>query len=200
MPNLLSPAVDKLAFRPPRPSYRKEDVTLWIETDRGSWIPAIHLNRGFKFTLLISHGNAEDMGDSARLWQVLSEILRVNVFCYEYSGYGHATGKPSEENLYSDARAAVHLLVNELGLKASSEIVLVGKSLGSCAVCHLASRGTTYRGYARYPRVCWASPLATSLLAPHQDDPCRWDGKWRTRPLPQRRRCALGRRRFQQPR
>ena len=27
--------------------------------------------------------------------------MQVDVFAYEYSGYGHATGKPCEENLYS---------------------------------------------------------------------------------------------------
>ena len=141
----ISPAINKVAFKPPKPSYRKEDVGLWIETEKRTWIPAVHLDRGYKLTVLVSHGNAEDLGDTARLWQVLSDLLRVNVFCYEYSGYGHSTGKPSEDNLYSDARAALKLLVTRIGLHAERDIVVVGKSLGSCAACHLASRGS-FRG------------------------------------------------------
>ena len=116
--NIMTPLTSLLAFKPPAPSYHKEDVKLWVKTEAGSWLPcalskksprpparatalahahrppmprahgstsfvrgrsALHLNRGYRTTLLISHGNAEDMGDSARLWQWLSESLRVNV-------------------------------------------------------------------------------------------------------------------------
>jgi len=61
--------------------------------------------------------------------------VQVDVFAYEYSGYGHATGKPCEENLYSDARAALACLRDGFKLKPERDIVLYGKSIGSCPTC-----------------------------------------------------------------
>lgn len=40
-----------------------------------------------------------------------SRQLNVNVMAYEYSGYGKATGAPSEENCYADIDAAFKYLV-----------------------------------------------------------------------------------------
>ena len=60
--------------------------------------------------MLVSHANAEDLGIVLAFWSWLSDVLQVDVFAYEYSGYGHSTGEPSEQNLYSDAKAALELL------------------------------------------------------------------------------------------
>ncbi|KAL3929952.1 MAG: hypothetical protein SGPRY_001738, partial [Prymnesium sp.] len=128
--NPLTRAVNKVAFRPPAPSYRKQDVVYWIETDTGAWIPAVHVQNGTPITLLVSHGNAEDLGDCVRVWYRLAQLLKANLLCYEYPGYGHATGTPSEEELYSSARAALRLLVEKLQVPHSA-VVLVGKSIGS---------------------------------------------------------------------
>lgn len=118
---------------------------LWLKTVRGNDLPALYLDRGHRLTLLVSHANAEDMGQSARMWSVLGQHLKANVFCYEWSGYGHATGTPSEANLHADATAALVHLMEVHELRPASEIVLVGKSLGTCACCHLASK-ETFRG------------------------------------------------------
>ena len=47
--------------------------------------------------------------------------------------------------MYSDARAALQLLVDGFKLKPERDIILYGKSIGSCPTCHLASR-TRVRG------------------------------------------------------
>ena len=73
-------------------------------------------------------------------WSWLSQILQVDVFAYEYCGYGWATGAPSEESMYSAARAALACLVDGFKLKPERDIVLFGKSLGSCPSCHLAAK------------------------------------------------------------
>ncbi|KAL1529545.1 hypothetical protein AB1Y20_000489 [Prymnesium parvum] len=137
--------INKFAFRPPSPSYRKQDVTHWVQSDTGTRVPLVHIDFGFPLTLLVSHGNGEDLGDCVRVWYKIAKMAKVNLVCYEYSGYGFASGKPSEDELYSNARAALRLIVETLKLPPS-KIVLVGKSIGSCAACHLASRGTTFRG------------------------------------------------------
>jgi len=140
MGNVASNTVNQMAFCPPPPTYRKQDVNMWLETDRGSRIPAFHIRRGYPLTVLVSHANAEDLGIVLGFWSWLSDRLQVDVFAYEYSGYGHATGKPCEENLYSDARAALACLRDGFKLKPERDIVLYGKSLGSCPTSHLASR------------------------------------------------------------
>ena len=150
---VISSYVARHAFAPGPPTYTADDVAIWLSTDRGNMIPAFHINKGYPLTILVSHTNAEDLGHVYAMWGPLSEKLRVNVFAFEYSGYGHATGLPTERNLYSDARAAIARLV-EHGLKPEHEVVLYGKSIGSCAACYIASRH-------RVRGVILVSPLAS---------------------------------------
>lgn len=113
---------------------------MWLETDKGNKLPAFHIRRGHPLTILVSHANAEDLGIVLGFWSYMSDALQVDVFAYEYSGYGHSSGSPSEENMYSDARAALQLLVEGFKLKPERDIVLYGKSIGTCPTCYLASR------------------------------------------------------------
>lgn len=41
-------------------------------------------------TLLYSHANAEDLGSIYPWCKFLSKMLRVNLFAYDYTGYGMA--------------------------------------------------------------------------------------------------------------
>lgn len=113
---------------------------MWIDTDRGSRIAAFHIRRGHEITLLVSHANAEDLGLVLAYWSTMAQTLGVDVLSYDYSGYGHSSGKPSEDNMYADARAAFKLLVEGFGLKPELNIVLYGKSIGSCPTAYLASQ------------------------------------------------------------
>jgi len=67
-------------------------------------------------------------------------MLRVNLFAYDYTGYGMAydEGSPSEEDCYSDIEAAFKYLRFNLGVP-SKNIVLYGRSLGSGPSCYMAS-------------------------------------------------------------
>ena len=69
--------------------------------DEYNLIPAIHIHHKStssnnnpilaqtqKYTLLYSHGNAEDIGLISSFLIDLSRLLQVNVICYDYSGYG----------------------------------------------------------------------------------------------------------------
>ena len=64
--------------------------------------------------------------------------LRCNVFAYDYSGYGHSSGEPSEEDIYADIEASYQYLREVLGIPWQ-QIVLFGRSLGTAASTHLAS-------------------------------------------------------------
>lgn len=142
LPSIASPLVDAFAFDPKPPTYKAEQVQLWIPTSRGSELPAFHIDRGASLTLLCSHSNAEDLGVVLTNWTAISAALDVNIFAYEYSGYGQATGDPcpSQKSLQADAEGALGVLTDRFGLTPSTDIVLYGRSLGSFPTCHLAAR------------------------------------------------------------
>ena len=58
-----------------------------------------------RFTILHSHGNAEDIGDTSWMCRHLRDD-GFNVLAYDYRGYRTSTGKPDEQGEYRDADAA----------------------------------------------------------------------------------------------
>src|SRR5688500_14887569 len=69
-------------------------------------IAALHLaNPTARYTPWYFHGNAEDLGDLEPFLLALRD-RGYAVFAFDYPGYGHSTGKPSEKTLYATARAA----------------------------------------------------------------------------------------------
>jgi len=91
-------------------------------------------------TILYSHANAEDLGNIYPWCKFLSKMLGVNIFAYDYTGYGLATdqGDPSEDFCFADISAAYSYLTTVLQIPPSS-IILYGRSLGSGPSCYLAS-------------------------------------------------------------
>ncbi len=89
-------------------------------------------------TLLFFHGNAGNIGhrlDSIRIFTGLG----LNVFIFDYRGYGRSSGRPSEQGTYQDGMAAWRWLTRERGI-APQEIVLFGRSLGGAVAAELAVR------------------------------------------------------------
>lgn len=147
--------VSSLVFQPPaKPSHINSTKYILLPTAKGNMIPAFYFDRSAHLTILVSHGNAEDLGafcvglglnapsnqgsgvssvsvqshgeqppgpTTAAFPQTAGMIydqffdfsrqLNVNVMAYEYSGYGKASGAPSEENCYADIDAAFKYLV-----------------------------------------------------------------------------------------
>ena len=87
--------------------------------------------------LIVSHGNAGNIGDRASMGEFLLEEFQVSVFMYDYRGYGQSEGKPSEEGTYSDIRGAYAWARDQS--YAPSQIYLFGQSLGSAVTIDLAS-------------------------------------------------------------
>eukprot|EP00301_Raphidiophrys_heterophryoidea_P017952 c2943_g1_i1.p1 GENE.c2943_g1_i1~~c2943_g1_i1.p1 ORF type:complete len:306 (+),score=36.40 c2943_g1_i1:33-950(+) len=111
-----------------------------LTTARGARIPAVMFRSHppSTTTILFSHSNAMDLGIVLDLLHKLCLLLKVNVFAYEYSGYGVSVGKgPSEEDTYADITAAFDKLGN-LGI-GPSHVILYGQSIGSGPSCWLAS-------------------------------------------------------------
>jgi fermentation-respiration switch protein FrsA (DUF1100 family) len=87
-------------------------------------------------TLLFFHGNAGNI--SHRLTSLaIFNSLKLNVFIFDYRGYGRSTGKPSEQGLYRDAQAALDYLQKSRGLSLK-EMVFFGRSLGGAVATWLA--------------------------------------------------------------
>ena len=111
-------------------------------------IPAVHIRSDERrFTLIYSHGNAEDVGLSLPYLDRLSRCCNCNVLAYEYCGYSIAEGEPSEKNCYECIDAAYRYLTsasrnqtNESVVVDPSRVVLFGRSLGTGPTVDLAAR------------------------------------------------------------
>ncbi|KAF7030329.1 hypothetical protein CFC21_041891 [Triticum aestivum] len=120
----------------------EEDATevVRLRTRRGNEIVAVYVRHArASATLLYSHGNAADLGQMYGLFVELSRRLRVNIFGYDYAGYGRSTGKPTEYNTYADIEAAYNCLKEKYGVP-DEDIILYGQSVGSGPTIDLASR------------------------------------------------------------
>ena len=97
------------------------------------WVPSPQ-SRG---TLLFCHGNAGNI--SHRLDKIdLFRSLGLDVFIFDYRGYGQSRGKPSEKGTYADARGAYAYLT--LDRKTDpGKIILYGEFLGGAVAIHLAA-------------------------------------------------------------
>ena len=88
--------------------------------------------------LLWFHGNAGNISYRYDMMRAMMK-LPVQVFIIDYRGYGRSEGKPTEQGLYLDARAAWDYLVNERRV-APDHIIIFGKSLGGAPAIDLASQ------------------------------------------------------------
>ena len=93
-------------------------------------------NSKAKFTIIFCHGNAGNIGH--RLEKIsMFYNLGLNVFIFDYRGYGKSQGTPSEAGLYKDAEAAYDYLTRELRVSRDG-IILYGESIGGIVAIDLA--------------------------------------------------------------
>ena len=87
--------------------------------------------------VLVCHGNA---GNISHRLDVCGALLStgVNVFVFDYRGYGRSQGRPSEEGTYRDAQAAYEWL-RQKGF-VGTNIIAFGESLGGGIAAELAAR------------------------------------------------------------
>lgn len=88
-------------------------------------------------SLLFCHGNAGNV--SHRLENVFHLVqVGFQVLLFDYRGYGHSTGQPSEEGLYRDASSAWDHLVRREDATGTPRIIF-GRSLGGAVAVDLAT-------------------------------------------------------------
>ncbi len=114
--------------------------------------------------IIFFHGNGGTRAfppKRVRVLHMLASHFRAHVFSFDYSGFGDSEGRPSETQLYADARV-VYAFVRAR-VSADSKIVLYGQSLGTFAAVDLAA-------YLSLPRVeahgvsVGAEPVAAVIL------------------------------------
>lgn len=89
-------------------------------------------------SVLISHGNAGNIAFRAPWIAYLQTSCRLNVFMYDYRGYGRSKGKPTVEGALKDARAARAKLCELASIK-DEDVLLMGESLGGAISVQLAA-------------------------------------------------------------
>jgi alpha-beta hydrolase superfamily lysophospholipase len=129
---------DRMIFQPQQPGYRDQPSILKLTSSDGAKISATYLpNPEANFTVLFSHGNAEDIGDDKPLLELI-RAAGFAVFAYDYQGYGSSEGRPSERHAYEDETAAYNFLMQSMHVPPS-RIIVLGRSVGSGPACDLAS-------------------------------------------------------------
>ena len=84
-------------------------------------------------TLLWFHGNAGNLSHRLDNIQRLAP-LNLNIFIFDYRGYGRSEGEPDEQGIYMDSQAAYNKVLTMDGVSIES-LFLFGRSLGGiCAV------------------------------------------------------------------
>jgi len=142
--------VAKQAFLPPpvTPITQVNDVTFITMPRSKHKIPVLHIKHPSnpEFTILFSHGNAEDVGVSEGWFYELSEKLKVNFVAFDYSGYGESKTKdgqqilqPSESYCFENVKAVYQHLTEDCKIPAN-KVIVMGRSLGSGPTVELASK------------------------------------------------------------
>ena len=88
---------------------------------------------------LLLHGNAGNVTLLAKTLRTLNRRHNLAVLALDYRGFGKSEGKPSEEGLYQDARAARRWLAEKERI-AETDVILMGVSLGGAVAVDLAAR------------------------------------------------------------
>jgi pimeloyl-ACP methyl ester carboxylesterase len=103
-----------------------------------------------KRVAIISHGNGGDVS-SMFSYQEWFESLGITSYAFDYRGYGHSTGWPSESGIQEDERALWKYVTDRENV-AAENVILLGLSLGTGPSSYLASL---------------YSPKALVLIAPY---------------------------------
>jgi len=86
--------------------------------------------------ILFCHGNAGNISHRLDSIQIFHQ-LGLDVFIFDYRGYGQSEGKPTEQGTYKDAEAAWRYLIEERQVKPN-EVIIFGRSLGGAVASWLA--------------------------------------------------------------
>lgn len=112
----------------------------WFEASDGVCLHGWYVPReNAKAAVLFCHGNGGNITHRVALLRMLHDRVGVSVLIFDYRGYGRSEGKPSEEGVYADARAARAWLAAREKIR-ETDVVPMGESLGGAVAVELAAR------------------------------------------------------------
>lgn len=126
----------KLRMDPSEAGLAFEEVTFVAEDDvrlHGWWIP----HEQARGAVLVCHGNAGNIGDRIFMAEFF-HALQLNVFLFDYRGFGKSKGIASERGTYRDARAAYELIRARYQHIDQAPVLVYGRSLGGAIALQLA--------------------------------------------------------------
>ena len=133
-----------LLYNPSENNYLNDKINfkyqeIFIETDENIKLKSWFINKDLKKfkTVVFFHGNAGNLLNRVHKLNELNK-LDLNVLLTSWRGFSGNTGKPTEKNLYYDAKQVVKWLKTK-GLD-NNDIVLYGESLGTGVAIELASK------------------------------------------------------------
>jgi fermentation-respiration switch protein FrsA (DUF1100 family) len=103
----------------------------------GWFFPAGTNSPRAQLAVIVCHGNGGNISHRLALYDALL-ATGVNVFAFDYRGYGLSEGKPGEQGTYLDAVAA-HAWLRQRGF-AATNLIAYGESLGGGIASELAVR------------------------------------------------------------
>ena len=125
----------KLLYHPSENNYTGDEIQfeykeVFINVDKEIKLKSWFLEKDLKKnkTILYFHGNAGDLTNRVHKLNELNK-LNVNILIISWRGFSGNQGKPTEKNLYNDARKSVEWL-NNIGVE-NKNITLYGESLGT---------------------------------------------------------------------
>ncbi|MBN2643763.1 MAG: alpha/beta hydrolase [Victivallales bacterium] len=130
---------EKIIFQPQRSGMTPDADMTMLEVAPGVNITLMYLRApGSVYTLLYSHGNAEDLFDLKPMLQEY-QSRGYSIICYDYEGYGASNGNPSEAACYRDIDAIYQYMIGTLSI-APETIIIYGRSVGGGPSCYLAEK------------------------------------------------------------
>ena len=151
-----------LLYHPAENKYLDNEIgfdyeEVWIETEKDiklkSWLVKRDL-RKYK-TLIFFHGNAGNLFNRVHKLNELSK-LDINILIISWRGFSGNPGKPTEKNLYTDAKLSVKWLTDQ-GVN-NDKIILYGESLGTGVAVELGQSNT-------FDRIILESPFTSIAKA-----------------------------------
>ena len=122
--------------------FTPEDINLSFEDIYFDTSDGVRLNGWFipvdkpRATLIFCHGNGGNISHRLHTLGIFNR-LGLNVFLFDYRGYGRSQGRLSEEGTYLDARAAYDYVVAREDVD-TKRILVYGESLGGAIAYDLA--------------------------------------------------------------
>eukprot|EP00736_Rhodelphis_marinus_P012521 Rmarinus@m.12831 len=94
---------------------------------------------------LYNHGSSYNIGVDYRVKRIEDLVsLGMNIFEYDYPGYGNSGGDVGEDELYNSSEVAMEWLMNRYNTTMDN-IIIIGRSLGGAPSCEMVSKGREHK-------------------------------------------------------